>query len=188
MRNPRLPSESVDKRVYNQGESFLIVERSPIEICGRLDPELVKTLVYLNFLSVGLKRPRPEDVDRSVFEKIGDGCMYHIVNVTSHDPLGFKFDEYDPCSTIDGGRNYTGLVVGDYPNSVIADFLARSYSRPRDSESIRFDAITRLPAGEAPELRRYYRYVYPLASDGYRIDKILVATNFLPYSPHLADN
>ena len=161
------------------------MERSPIEIRGQRDRQLAETLNYLKFLSFGLRRPRPEDIDRSVFERIGGGCMYHIVDVTSHDPLGFKFDEFDPSSTVDGGRDYTGLVVGDYPDTVIADFLARSYSRPRNSGTVGFDAITRLLADDEPELRRYYRYVYPLASDGYRVDKILVAINFSPHSPHL---
>ena len=177
MRNPWLPNESVDKRVYNHGESFLIMERCPIENCGQLDLHLANTLAYMNYLRIGPKMPRAQDVDRSVFQKIWKGCVYHIVDVTSHDPLGFKFDEFDPNCPIDGGRNYTGLVVGDYPNPIITDFLARSYSLPRDRNVVSLDTITWLAAENSPKFYRYNRYVYPLASDGYCVDKVLVVAS-----------
>ena len=166
MLNPRLPTETVDKRVYNQGASFLIVERSPIELCGQFDPQLAQTLSYLNFLRAGQKMPRAQDIDRSVFGNIAKGSMYHIVDVTSHDPLGFKFDEFDRNCPVDDGHNHAGLVLGDYPDPVITDFLTRSYRGPRDSEVARLDKITWLAAEDGAKFHCYHRYIYPLAADG----------------------
>jgi len=184
MQNPRLPSESVDKRVYNQNASFLIMERSPIERCGQLDLQLANTLAYMNFLRHGLKMPRAQDIDRGVFRRVSKGCVYHIVDVTSHDPMGFWFDEFDAESALDGGRNYTGLVLGEYPDPVIKDFLSRSYSAPRNSNTARLDKITWLATEERPEFYCYYRYVYPLASDGYHVDKILVVVNVASHADY----
>lgn len=184
MQNPRLPRESVDKRVYNQDASFLIMERRPIEICGHFDLPLANTLSYMNFLRHGLKMPRAQDIDRGVFQRVSKGCVYHIVDVTSHDPLGFRFDEFDTESAIDGGQNYTGLVLGDYPDPVITDFLTRSYSTPRNSDVAILDKITWLATETRSEFYCYHRYVYPLASDGYRVDKVLVVVNLASHADY----
>ena len=42
MLNPRVPIDTVEKRIYQQGVSFLIVERRPIEICAEIDLQLAR--------------------------------------------------------------------------------------------------------------------------------------------------
>ncbi len=99
--------------------------------------------------------------------------LIHVLDAECANPEGFVFDLYDRRCLFDGGRDITGLCVGElgvpgYNDGNLERYeLVKRFGRP---------CLTHETLLANPE-RSYYRYISPMISEG-GVQKMLIASRY----------
>lgn len=98
----------------------------------------------------------------------------HIVDTTADQPAGYFFRLWGSTVTLDRGQNYTKTRLGEMPHTTMRDAAIEDYG----------DVVaTGVPAYQLVyHVQDFIHYSYarlllPLATDGRRVDQVLVAVN-----------
>lgn len=67
------------------------------------------------------------ELDLAGLGRLAPDTMVHVVNTGTLNPGGYRVERYDSRATLDDGKDFTGLWVGDYPDPVYSEHLQRSY-------------------------------------------------------------
>jgi DNA-binding CsgD family transcriptional regulator len=136
---------------------------------GSRDPELSR--IHENF-------DDPQAAcDLELLSGLAPNCLLHLVDARSHDPAGFRVARYDTRATLDGGRDYTGLVFGDYPVAVYRENLEHQVGTAWIMGVRRYSEVSW--AREGGERRRFNRLLVPMrrARASHERGDVLIATH-----------
>jgi len=123
----------------------------------------------------GERIPSKDDIDPVDLAKLNMIGTVHILDVSPDNPAHFFFRLYGSKMTLDNGKNYTGLRIGDYPVEIWSTALQEDYL------SVKYTGLPRyqhVGAFMNNSTRGYTRLTLPLASNGYHIDKLLIGVKF----------
>jgi len=121
-------------------------------LIGRQDKELGRVAEYFS------NPAAPCDLE--LLGRMAPSCLLHLLDTRSLNPAGYQVERYDCRATLDAGRNYTGLLLGDYPTAVYRDNLQQQVSTTWTMQVQRFSEVCW--AREDGENRRFRRLLVPL--------------------------
>jgi hypothetical protein len=105
--------------------------------------------------------------------EIAPHWLFHVLDVSSENPLGFTFLQYDTRCQFASGRNLEGVTIGDAAPSAYSDGAAETYATVR---KLGLPRVTReFIFGDTS--RSFLRQAIPLIVKG-RVEKIVVASRY----------
>lgn len=142
------------------------------EAIAQRDPELHR--VYEHFDD----QHAPCDIE--VLSVRAPNCLFHLVDTQPHNPAGYRIVRYDTRATLDGGRDYTGLLIGDYPARVYRENLQQQLGTAWAMHTSRYSEV--VWSRDVSERRRFHRLLVPLHKSQVPIEGggLLVATRPQP--------
>ena len=111
---------------------------------------------------------------------LAPNCLLHLVDTQSLNPAGYQVTHWDTRATLDGGRDYTGLLLGDYPIPVYRENMEQQVCTAWSMHTRRYSEVKW--SRDGGETRRFNRLIVPLRSAPGRRDvcQVLVATHPQP--------
>lgn len=97
--------------------------------------------------------------------------LVHVVSVAQENPLGFRFEMFGSRANLDGGRDYTGLHLGEYSSRMFVERVAADYVQAK---------VAAWPLAHSYDFvvngynQIYTRLILPFGQKG-RVDRLLVA-------------
>jgi len=98
-------------------------------------------------------------------------CHFHLVDVTSENPMGYQVTDYDDRSRMDEGTDYNGLIIGNYTNSMVRGLMADAMATSAKFFTPRFSLVTK------HGLRSYFHLVYPLHFSG-NVSQLMIGARY----------
>ena len=159
-----------------QGSDVLVRYYYGLDDLRQLEDERLNGLFdYWMSRHDGDRIPSKDDVDPVDLAKLGMIGTVHILDVAPDNPAHFFYRLYGSKMTLDNGKNYTGLRIGDYPVEILSAALQEDYLTVKYTGAPRYQHVGAFVNNST---RGYTRLTLPLASDGYKIDKLLIGVKF----------
>lgn len=118
--------------------------------------------------------------DLDAFHRMAPNCLFHVFDTSSSNPAGYRVAKYDRRATLDGGRDYTNLIIGDYPVRVYRENMEQQVCTAWAMRTRRYSEVKW--SRDGGETRRFHRLLLPLdRTPGFcNSSQILVATHPQP--------
>ncbi len=159
-----------------KGEDILVRYHYGLDDLQMLEDQRLNGLLeYWMSLHKGANLPSKDDIDPVILGKIGIMGTVHILDVSQENPGNFFFRLYGSKMTLDKGKDYTGLRIGDYPVEIYSKALQEDYL------TVKYTCVPRyqhVGAFMNYSTRGYSRLILPLASNGHDVDRLLVGVKF----------
>lgn len=107
-------------------------------------------------------------------------CLVHVFDTSSFNPAGYRLTRYDRRATLDGGRDYTNMLLGDYPVKVYRENSEQQLCTAWSMRTRRYSEVKW--SRDGGETRRFNRLIVPLRPTPCRgnVAEILVAAHPQP--------
>lgn len=118
--------------------------------------------------------------DLETFRKMAPNCLLHMIDTSSSDPAGYRLSRYDRRATLDGGRDYTNLLFGDYPTKAYRENMEQQVCTAWAMRTRRYSEVKW--SRDGGDTRRFNRLIVPLRRTPLRPDlaEVFVATHPQP--------
>jgi hypothetical protein len=133
---------------------------------------LAELLAYWHALKGDGRLPSFADIDPVRLAQLGLLGRLHVLNADHPDPLRMRFDLYGNKASLDNGRIYTGLMVGDHPVHIQSQTVAADYDAVRRTAEPHYFRVRKGLTGVG---YHYARLVLPFSAGEGRVDRLLVA-------------
>lgn len=151
-----------------------VIERRLIrtEVIRQRGDAIADLLEYWTALKGDARVPHFADIDPVRLAQLGLLGRLHVLNAENPDPALMRFDLYGNKVSLDNGRIYTGLAVGDHPVRIQAQTVAADYEKVRQTAEPHYFRVSKRLGGIG---YRYARLILPFSLRGGRVDRLLVA-------------
>ncbi len=105
--------------------------------------------------------------------------LCHIIDVAADNPDSYRFVKFAAATRVAGSQVRRPRFVGDIPVSGFRNFVGRSYAM---AKAAAVPLLTDVSTDHLGCRTKYRRLLLPLADDGRKIDKLLVAISHYPGS------
>jgi predicted DNA-binding ribbon-helix-helix protein len=123
----------------------------------------------------GGRLPGHGDIDPGVLKRLGLGGMAHIVDVTTEDPLNYRFRVFSKRVASSLGRDFSGSRLGEYPDAGYRSAVAEDYLTAAATETPQFQEVDAWLGGRR---RIYQRLIAPFGRSRGKPECLLVAVRY----------
>lgn len=172
------PERASAVQPIHRNDDFVVRYRYPLDHLMQYEERPIVDLArYWDSLASPYAMPSPREIDSLKLCDIDMLMMSHLIDVTSENPEHFNFMLMATNMTLDGGRDYTDVSLGEYPDRIriYSDFLQEDYAEVKRTGKPAYHQVCGIVDGTK---RGYTRLILPLANDGRRVDHLLIGVRF----------